>query len=361
MEASSYVCPNCGSVMEFNSEKQKMECIHCGYEASVEEVQNRYEEVHKDDADNNGESDSQNIYGDATKEERNGDFKVYRCQGCGAEVLTDENTAATFCSFCGRPSLMEDRLTGELMPSYVIPFKIDRNKAEQIYKNWVKKGILTPSKLRSKSVIEKISGMYVPFWLYDYNADMKITANCTKVRHETRGDYRYTHTDHYVVDRGVKTEYLKIPADASEKMPDDIMDKLEPFTYSQLEEFEMPYLSGYYAEKYNYTSQQMTPRVEKRVREYSSRLARSTIKGYSTVNVIAEYPKLKNIRAKYALLPVWILNYTYKGKDYMFALNGQTGKIVADRPISKEKRIGWFTGITVVVFTILMIMGRFLG
>lgn len=359
MEASSYVCPNCGSVMEFNSEKQKMECVHCGYEATVEEVQKLYQSVHKDDFNSDtAESDMGNA---ADSGQRSGEFKVYRCQGCGAEILTDENTAATFCTFCGRPTLMEDRLTGELLPSYVIPFKIDREKAEHMYSMWVKKGILTPNQLKSKAMIEKITGIYVPFWLYDYNADLKMTANCTKVRHETKGDYYYTHTDHFVVDREVETDYYKIPADASEKMPDDIMDKLEPFTYSQMEKFEMPYLSGYYAEKYNYTSEQMTARIEKRVREYIHNLTRSTIKGYATVSVIGEQPRFRCLQAKYALLPVWILNYTYEGKNFMFALNGQTGKIVADRPISKKKKWGWFGGIAVTVFTILMLMGRFLG
>lgn len=105
----------------------------------------------------------------------------------------------------------------------------------------------------------------------------------------------------------------------------------------------------------------MTPRIEKRVREYIHNLTRSTIKGYATVNVIGEQPRFKCLQAKYALLPVWILNYTYEGKNFMFALNGQTGKIVADRPISKKKKWGWFGGIFVTVFTTLMLMGRFLG
>lgn len=358
MEASSYVCPNCGAPMEFDSETQKMICSHCNHMMTVEELQEHYDKI--DEAfpeDNEGGG----VYGEFEMEERNGDFKVYRCQGCGAEILTDEHTAATFCSFCGRPSLMEDRLTGALLPEYVIPFKIKKESAVEIYKKWTKKGLLTPSMLKSRAAIDKITGIYVPFWLFDYNADMKMRARCTNVRRKVSGDYEYIYTDHFVADREVETEYLKIPADASEKMPDDIMDKLEPFMYNELEPFEMPYLSGFYAEKYNYKSDEMASRVENRVRNYIFEAARHTITGYSTVSVTNQHVRLGRKKASYALFPVWILNYTYKGKNYLFALNGQTGKIVADRPISRSKGAAWFSVIMAVSFTILFIAGRLLG
>lgn len=361
VEASSYTCPNCGSVMEFDSELQKMVCRHCEHVMDVSEVQKKHEEIKEEFGQKNDTDNNESVYGDFEENQKTGDFKVYRCQGCGAELLTDDNTAATFCSFCGRPTMMEDRLTGAMLPSYVLPFKLNRDKAVEIYTSWAKKGPLTPSKLKSKATIEKITGIYVPFWLYDYNADMQMWAKCTRVRSEIRGDYHYTHTDHYTVDRDVETDYIKVPADASEKMPDDIMDKLEPFIYNQLEEFEMPYLSGYYAEKYNYDSTRMAPRVEKRIREYIYNLTRSTIKGYATVNVTGQRTRLGRLKAKYALLPVWILNYVYEGKNYMFALNGQTGKIVADRPVSKKKAAGWFAGITAFSFVILSLMGKFLA
>lgn len=357
MEASSFTCPNCGSVMVFNSETQKMVCPHCENSMTVDELNAYYDSLNE-----NSEPEVQEqVYGEFQDEHSTGDFKVYRCRGCGAEVLTDDNTAATFCSFCGRPSLMEDRLTGALLPKYVIPFKIKKEQAVDIYTKWAKKGLLTPSLLHSKATIDKITGMYVPFWLYDYNAEMYMEAKCTRVRSEVHGDYKYVHTDHYLVKRDVETEYVKIPADASEKMPDDVMDKLEPFVYSQLVDFDMMYLSGFYAEKYNYDSEQMAPRIEKRVRSYIYDLARESIKGYSTVSVITQNSKLNKRGAKYVMLPVWMVNYTYQGINRMFALNGQTGKIVADRPVSKHKMAGWFGGITAVAFTILLLVGRFLG
>lgn len=358
MEASSYVCPNCGAFMEFDSTAQQMKCSHCNHMMTAEALQEHYDSI---DAEYGHVDARDSVSGDFEIEERSGDFRIYRCQGCGGEILTDENTTATFCSFCGRPSLMKDRLTGVLMPEYVLPFKIKKDLAVQMYKKWTRHGLLTPSVFMSRSTINKITGIYVPFWLFDYNANIKIHAKCTKTRRKVRGDYAYVYTDHFDVDREVEADYLKIPADASEKMPDEIMNKLEPFVYSELERFEMPYLSGYYAEKYDYQSDEMAIRAESRVKSYIYDAARSTITGYSTVSVTNQRVQLERKKASYALLPVWVLNCTYRGKNYLFALNGQTGRIVADRPISKKKGAAWFGGIGIVCFIVLYLVGRFLG
>ena len=358
MEAESYVCPNCGAFMVFDSESQMMICENCDTSLNVSDVNRRHEEIKDEFCDTPDIEDS--VSGEFEDAGQTGDFKVYRCSGCGAEILTDENTAATFCSFCGRPSLVEDRLTGELLPAYVIPFKINKEEATEIYKDWTRKGLLTPSKLKSKATIEKITGIYVPFWLYDYRARMNMVADATRERHEVRGDYRYTHTDHFEVVRDVEADYIKVPADASENMPDAIMDKLEPFMYAGLKEFNMPYLSGYYAEKYDYTSDEMASRVERRVRNYIYDLTKSTINGYSSVHVKNQRTNLNRLKAKYTMLPVWMLNYTYKGKQAMFAINGQTGKVVAERPISWLKALAWFLGITGISFCALFLTGRFL-
>lgn len=345
----TYECPGCGADMKFDSEKQKMLCEHCGTSCTVEEIENiQLHDVEREDEVNG-------VFGEP---EQNGEFKVYKCPSCGAELLTDEHTSATFCSFCGQPSLVEDRLNGVSMPSRVIPFKINREKAKEKYLGWAKKGRLTPSEFYSNSTIEKISGIYVPFWLYDYNARMELSAQATKVRHKTKGNYRYTYTDHYMITRDVEADYDKVPADASEKMPDEVMDKLEPFRYEDMKEFEMPYLSGYYSEKYNYTADEMSGRIEKRIREYILDFAKSTIKGYNTVNIRHSNSRLNKQNAEYVLMPVWVLNCRYNEKDYLFTLNGQTGKIVAERPVSKKKMLFWFLLITAIVFAVLFLIGN---
>ena len=158
-----YKCPGCGAAMEFDSTTQKLGCPSCGMQIDVREYEEKY---------------SQN----STQGEYDKEMKMYHCNTCGAELVADEYTSATFCSFCGNPTLVEDRLKGEFKPSTIIPFKINKDKAVEIYKNWCKKGPLTPSALSRNSTIEKISGLYVPYWLYHYSAQTDMHANPERVR-----------------------------------------------------------------------------------------------------------------------------------------------------------------------------------
>ncbi len=349
----------------------KLKCQYCGNMKTVQEMDNndgvvgKTEENKKDTQDIDDEfevGDGDTVDGEFVNDDSGEtvSMKVYHCSNCGAQILTDESTVSTFCSFCGRPSMLEDRIEGEKKPAYVIPFKIEKDAAVSKYRSWTKKGILTPSSFKKSATIEKISGIYVPFWLYDYDAEMMLEAEAKKIKKVVSGDVETTITDYYRVLRDLETTYIKIPADASEKMPDDVMDKLEPFDYNMLAGFEMPYLAGYYAEKYNYTGEEMAPRVEYRVKSYINTATMNTIQGYDSVVVAHRDVRLKRLQAKYAMLPVWILNCQYRGKNFMFAMNGQTGKIVAERPVSKEKTVGLWGAVTAGLFAILFSVGRFL-
>jgi len=344
----TYKCHACGSAMEFDGPTQTLKCDHCGFSISVEEYEKQYNNEGETKENQENQSSDNNL-------------KIYHCQSCGAELITDEFTSATICGFCGNPSLVEDRLSGEFSPSLVIPFKIDKENAKIIYQKWIKKGPLTPRTLASKSTIEKITGLYTPFWLYDYQSSDYMEAAATRTRMERRGEYEYIYTDHYSIYREVNANFVQIPADASEKMPDDSMDKLEPFDYKEMTEFKMPYLSGFLAEKYNYTSEELEKRARARADQYITDITRGTINGYTTVNVLRNEVSANNTHNDYALFPVWMLNYKFKGKDYQFMLNGQTGKIVADRPISTKRALAWFGIITVGTFIITMIGGLFIS
>lgn len=327
-----YKCPNCGSNMVFDSERQKLVCSHCNTVKDMEEVK-------------------------AVENEDKIEFKSYQCPTCGAELVTDITTTATFCNYCGNSALIESRIMQD-KPSAIIPFHISKEQARESYLKWCKNGVLTPKSFTSQSTIEKISGIYVPFWIYDYNTEVSLRADCTRVRVERRGNTEYTHTDHFDVYREVKTTYTKVPTDASEKMEDGIMDKLEPFNYESLKEFDMPYLSGFLSEKYSYTSNELQERVEKRIRDYASQAARNTVSGYATTSVVYENISLDKKQARYVLLPVWILNYRYLGKNFVFAMNGQTGKVVGNLPISKQKVAGWFSAIAAASFVIVHICSK---
>jgi hypothetical protein len=188
---------------------------------------------------------------------------------------------------------------------------------------------------------------------------VKVSAAGTRVRTYEKGDYIYTETKHYDIFRDIQLNYLKIPVDASAKMNDELMDKLEPYPYDQLKAFKTPYLAGYIAEKYNYDDQQLFPRAKDKISSFIESYIKSTISGYSTVTYRGKDIDTKKVKSYYVLLPVWMVSYHYKQKEYLFAMNGQTGKVVGKPPLSIGKIASWFGGVaagTLLVFRIITLM-----
>lgn len=267
--------------------------------------------------------------------------------------MTEAETTATHCSFCGAPVLLADRLTGDLAPAKVIPFTISKDEAVAAFRKWTKNGRLTPPGFASGDRIKKMTGMYVPFWLYDIDGKADVAALATRVRSYTRGDTIYTETDFYDVRREMDLSYLKVPADASEKMDDELMDKLEPYDYGELKDFKMPYLAGYLAEKYDYDDDALFSRVESKIVPYIDSYISSTISGYSTVSYTNKQILANKKNVYYTLFPVWMVYYDFDNKEHTFAMNGQTGKVVGKPPISAFKVAAWFAGIAASAFAVL--------
>jgi hypothetical protein len=209
--------------------------------------------------------------------------------------------------------------------------------------------------------IKNISGMYVPFWLYDINGKGYADAICTKVRHYTSGNYDYTETQYFHVYRGFNMQYSKVPLDASEKMDDKLMDKIEPYNYDEAKKFNAPYLAGYLAEKYDFDSDKLMPRLTEKINRYIDSFVSSQFSGYSTVNYNAKNIDVVRRNTYYAMMPVWMVCYDYKDAEHIFAMNGETGKVVGKPPISKAKVSMWFGGAAACAFVVMRILTMLFG
>jgi len=325
--------------MLFDSDTGKLSCDSCG---------------RKDDVASFPEELVSNVFAEDEAVE-------YHCNNCGAVIITDADTTATSCSFCNAAVVLGDRLSGNLAPSKVIPFTISKDKAMQAFKKWCRNGLLTPKGFMTADRVKSITGMYVPFWLYDLNSKANIDALCTRIKSYTRGDYIYTETSYYDVHRSIDLNYLKVPVDASEKMDDQLMDKLEPYEYKELKDFNTPYLAGYIAEKYNYDETELFPRVKSRIDHYVDAYISSTTAEYSSTVYRNKQVDTQQKGAYYTLFPVWMVCYDYNQSEHIFAMNGQTGKIVGKPPISKGKVAAWFAGIASISFVILRGVGWIAG
>lgn len=346
-----YKCSNCGADMAFDATSGMLHCDSCG----------TYREIDPKTDTTKEEQRKKKSKDHIDKEPFTNEVREYSCNNCGAILITDQDTSATTCTFCNAPVILQERLSGTFAPAKVIPFTITKEQAMKAFRSWCHKGMLTPKGFMTADRVKSITGLYVPFWLYDLNSIGEVDATCTRVRKYTSGDYIYTETSYYKVHRKVNLNYLKVPADASAKLNDELMDKLEPFDYSQLKEFNMPYLAGYLAEKYNYDDNELLPRIKDRVKGYVDQYIRTTIVGYSSTIYNRKDIAISKTHADYVLLPVWIVCYDYKQTEYIFAMNGQTGKIVGKPPLSIKKMLAWFSGISAGAYILLSIISLFSG
>ncbi|MBP1994127.1 TFIIB-type zinc ribbon-containing protein [Paenibacillus eucommiae] len=339
MPVIEYKCPGCGSGMVFDSETGMLSCHSCGRKDSIED---------------NPDPLTKQIFVES-------EAKEYHCQSCGAVIMTEEETTATVCSFCGSAVVLGDRLTGKLAPATVIPFSISKEEAMKAFKKWCRKGRLTPSGFMTADRVKGITGMYVPFWLYELHNGIEVQGLGTKVRTYREGDYICTETQHFDVYRKLQVNYTRVPIDAAEKMNDELMDKLEPFPYDQLQSFKTPYLAGYIAEKYSYSDEELLPRAKDKISKFIESYIQSTVAGYATVNFAHKQIDTRFVHADYALLPVWVVHYDYNKLEHTFAMNGQTGKVVGKPPISKAKVAVWFASLSGVSFLSLKLVSWMMG
>lgn len=363
MSVLVYKCPQCGAPLTFDADRQRWECRFCLGTYDVETLEKLFaQEAHKEEVPYGTEEAREQKEGArpafAEDEEFNRNARAYRCPDCGAEIVTDATTAATFCVFCHNPAIIQSRLSGEYRPSKVIPFSISREAAQKAFINWCGRKPLVPSAFKSKPQVEKITGMYLPFWLHDCAVSGTLRADARKIRRWRSGDTEYTETSYYEIYRDGDMSFSGVPADGSSKMDDTMMDLLEPYDYTQMVDFSMSYLSGYLAEKFDVDKEAVWPRIRERVTEDAISQLMSTIRGYDTVKVTHKDVKITDRKVHYTLLPVWMLIYIHRGKKFLFAMNGQTGKVVGTLPVSVGRVFAWFFGIAASVFAALFtVMG----
>ena len=344
-----YKCPACGGVLEFNSTIQKMRCLSCGTEIEVSALEAMNEQLHQE------ESDDMSWDMQAAEEWYPGSqdgMKTYVCESCGGEIMADESTAATSCPFCGNQVVLTDRVSGQLKPDYVIPFKTSREQAKEAYRNHLKGKTLLPRAFQSENLIDEIKGVYVPYWLFDTDADASMRYRGTKTAVWDSGNYVYTRTSHYSILRTGSMSFKRVPVDGSTKVPDELMEAIEPFNFGEAVSFKTAYLSGYLADRYDVSIEDSIQRANIRIRQSTEDAFEKTVRGYQSVDMVRCNINLHNSRASYALYPVWLLNTTWRGKKYTFAMNGQTGKMVGDLPADISKLWKWRLGLTAAVTAI---------
>ena len=358
-ELQEYKCPCCGGAIAFDSTLQKMKCPYCDTEYEMETLAAYDEELKnepainmkwKTESDNWQEGETEGLY-------------TYVCRSCGGEIVGDETIAAMSCPYCDNPVVMMGQLSGTLKPDLVIPFKLDKKAAKAALQKHYGGKKLLPKVFGDENHIDEVKGVYVPVWLFDAEADAKVRYKASNIRNWSDSHYNYTETAFYSVTRGGSLGFTQVPVDGSTKMDDKLMESIEPFRMEEAVDFQTAYLAGYLADKYDVDAETSMERANERIKKSTEEAFADTVQGYTTVTAETTSINLRKGKVRYALLPVWLLNTTWKGEKYTFAMNGQTGKFVGDLPMDKGKYRLWQLGFTVlfaaVIFLAAYLLWRF--
>lgn len=363
-QVTNYKCPACTGPLHFVGASGQLECDYCGAHYEVAEIEKLYAEKESAavDAARQAQAQEEKRRRDLADMEAQGwdtsgmtsdwgaegeGMKAYSCPSCGAELICDATTAATSCPYCGNPTVVPGQFSGALKPEFVIPFKLSKGDAVAALKKHYQGKPFLPRAFTNANHIQEIKGVYVPFWMFDGEAEGSADYEGLISTTYTRGDYRITETQHYDVRRAGSIAFEKVPVDASSKMPDDHMDSIEPYDYTGLKPFSTAYLPGFLADKYDVSVEDSRDRADSRCTATLEAALRGNTGEYDTCLPRGQSIRLRRGKVHYALLPVWMLHTKWNGKDFLFAMNGQTGRLVGDLPMSWGRFWSTFAAIAV--------------
>lgn len=348
MATTSYKCPSCGAGIHYKPALSKFKCDFCLSEYDELELLNQSEDT------------TSTHTHEHSSDEEIGTLNSYNCNSCGAEVVTDETTTSTFCYYCHNPVIISNRLKGEFLPNKIIPFKIDKKRAQETFLKWVGNKKFVPDDFTSSSQLEKITGIYLPYWWVDYEADVDYVGEGRSIRVWRAGGREYTETKQYEIVRKGKIDINNVAELAFTKINKDLLNGIAPYDENDAIPFAKPYLSGFFAEQYDVDREKIEPTIEEQVNRYYNYLINESVQGYNNVKNIRNDINLDVKSWNYTLLPAWILTYIYNGKTYIFAVNGQNGRSYGELPLSKKRLTAAFGAIFVATFIILLTGGMFI-
>lgn len=359
MTVVSFKCPNCDGELVYDPETAKYKCEYCNsiFDQDVLSDMMPGEGQTKESTQENTQEQTgeQNREDEGTSKQS---AVVYSCPSCGAQIVTEETTAATFCYYCHNPVILQGRLDGDYHPDGILPFTISKEKAKETFLQYIKKKWFVPRGFFSERNLATMTGVYFPYWLYDAKLEGGIEGEGQKVRVWVHGDTEYTETKIYRVVRRGEAKISHMPENALQKADARLAEGVLPYPFEQLEPFDMGYLSGFMAEKRDVESDAITPQLRQQAKEDAEHLFREDVQGYTGFSVRQSDFSVMEEHWNYVLLPVWTLTYQGRdGKIYYFSMNGRTGQVSGELPVDG----GRLALMAAIVFAIVGLIGLLIG
>lgn len=346
MTVETYQCPACGAPLAWKD--GQLVCDNCGTACKEEDMRALSEAMQENK--NKSQLDWSDCRSTQTfSEQEMQSLREYACPACGATLLTGAATAATKCAYCGNNALLPEQLSGALRPDAVLPFSVSREQAEKkLHAHFAGKKLLPDDFVRACRV-EDVEGLYVPYYLFDCKADARCTYRAQRVHSYRRGSWQITDTHHYYVERCGSASFSRVPVDACKRVDNTLTEAIEPFDYDACQTFDAGYLAGYQADCKDQDVAQCLARVNERVTNSAAAALRDTVHGYTSVVEDCQQVQIKQGKARYVMMPVWLLTVRYGEQAFPFAVNGQTGRLAGELPVDKRKyrlmKYGWMLGL----------------
>ncbi len=354
MSTLTYKCPSCGAPLEFDGYSQEMACDNCGNQFPTETVK-QVDAIEKQSA-SSPENREWTVDAKPYSSEEAARTQAFSCSSCGAELITDETTVATNCAFCGSPSIIPTQFDKQTRPAKIIPYLISKEKATAMFHDYFKGKKLIPNLFMKGNTIDEIRKLYVPYWLFDAQANADITYDASQVSTFTTGQYRVTKTRHFLVRRAGTLDFKDLPVDASSKLDNSITESIEPFSMQASIDFSPEKLSGSMANRADVDAEESKRRADARIQQSTESTFRSTVMGYQAVIPRSIKIQVPDGHCSAALFPVWLITTKKESKTYTFAINGQTGELTCNIPYSLPKFLKWL-----FVLTGAIALGGYLG
>lgn len=362
MEVITHKCPNCDGALTFDPSDQKFHCPYClsiFTEAEVTAFEASQKKARLADT-----PDVTETLTDSSEDTAESTMDLFLCPSCGAEIVTDSTTAATYCYFCHNPVVLSGRLSGKFLPNKVLPFAVEKEVATENFLKWAQKKWFVPRAFFNKDQVEKLTGVYFPYWAVDAEADGEISGTGTSIRVWRVGDLEYTETKQYDVNRKGKLAFRELIKNAlSKNTQQKMVEGVQPFQLDKAVEFKNQYLAGFQAEKRDIEYPDIQSSVRNELANYGENLLSNSVSGYTSFRRNHQNFQLTKEDNQYILLPVWLVTYRsndHSKKVFYYAMNGQTGKVSGVLPIS-YKKLGFTTaGIFAVLAALFMIVGYLL-
>ena len=329
MSSDDFRCKSCGGMMRYNPKSKSLKCENCGTEKNLPQPLTwRRHSIRE--------------YEGRIKNEVPEVVTIIECSSCGATIEMNSHETSGKCPYCDSNIVMSEKAVSVLEPDGMRPFLVDKKEIGNLFSNWVKKRWFAPNALKNLYQSGKVTGMYLPYWSFDNNAESSYTAeggiDRTETYEEDGKTKTETVTDWYYVNGQVKNKFINIIMRASKTLDDELIKNLGGFNVENTISFNSGYLSGYNSEIFKVPMREGYEEAKKKMEN----------KIYETIEleVLRNYDRVRNIEYsvfwsdeyyRLLMLPIYSMSYSFNGKSYQIIINGENGNIVGEYPKSVVK------------------------